>query len=103
MRGLDGGMFYTYMLRLADGTLYTGYTNDMQKRLAAHNNGTASKYTRGRLPAALVYWEAYSDKSGAMRRERALKGLGKPQKEALVCGFEAGAPPASASGYPTVR
>ncbi|MCE5234710.1 MAG: GIY-YIG nuclease family protein [Clostridiaceae bacterium] len=96
-------MFYAYMLRMADGSLYTGYTNDIEKRLAAHNSGTASKYTRVRLPAALVYLEACSCKSEALRRERALKGLRKPQKEALVRGFEAGAPPASASEVSTTR
>lgn len=96
-------MFYAYMLRMADGTLYTGYTNDIEKRLAAHNKGTASKCTRVRLPASLVYLEACSCKSEAMRRERALKALRKPQKEALVRGFEAGGTPASASEGSTTR
>jgi putative endonuclease len=83
-------MFYAYMLRCADGSLYTGYTVNMQKRLAAHNRGAASKYTRVRLPVALAYLEAYPSKHEAMQRECALKRLKKEEKEQLVSGFEAG-------------
>ncbi|HWS29819.1 MAG TPA: GIY-YIG nuclease family protein [Clostridia bacterium] len=91
-------MFYAYMLRCADGSLYTGYTVDMQKRLAAHNSGTASKYTRVRLPVKLAYLEAYPSKREAMQRECAMKRLKKEEKERLICGFEAGPLPASAPG-----
>jgi len=88
-------MFYAYMLRCADDSLYTGYTVNIKKRLAAHNRGTASKYTRVRLPVALAYLEAYPSKHEAMQRECALKRLKKEEKERLVCGFEAGPLPAS--------
>ena len=60
---------YTYILRCADGTLYTGWTNDLEKRLAAHNAGTATKYTRPRRPVTLVYQEAFPTKEEAMRRK----------------------------------
>ncbi len=91
-------MYYAYMLRCADGTLYSGYTDNIKRRLAAHNNGTASKYTRVRLPVALAYCEAFVGKAEAMKRECALKRLTKEQKERLVSGFEAGTLPASTSG-----
>ena len=59
---------YTYILRCADGTLYTGWTNDLEKRLAAHNAGTGAKYTRPRRPVTLVYHEVFETKEAAMRR-----------------------------------
>jgi len=77
-------MNYTYILLCADGTLYTGWTNDLQKRLAAHNNGTASKYTRPRRPVSLLYRESFETKEEAMRREYAIKQLTRAQKLALV-------------------
>ena len=77
-------MNYTYILRCADGTLYTGWTNDLQKRLEAHNNGTASKCTRSRRPVTLFYYEAFATKEEAMRREYAIKQLTRAQKLALV-------------------
>lgn len=58
-------MYYVYLLRCADGTLYTGFTNDLARRLAAHNAGRGAKYTRGRRPVELVYWESFSNKSSA--------------------------------------
>jgi putative endonuclease len=74
-----------YMLRCRDGSLYTGYTNDMDKRLEAHNNGKlAAKYTRSRRPVTLVYREQLPSRSAAMKRECALKKLSKAQKEALL-------------------
>jgi putative endonuclease len=79
-------MFYVYMLECADHTIYTGYTVNLEKRLIAHNQGTASKYTRARLPVTLVYSEAYSSKSEAMRREAALKRLSRADKLALING-----------------
>jgi len=74
------------MLECADHTIYTGYTVNLEKRLIAHNQGTASKYTRARLPVTLVYSEAYSSKSEAMRREAALKRLSRADKLALING-----------------
>lgn len=75
---------YTYILRCADGTLYTGWTNDLDKRLAAHNAGTAAKYTRPRRPVTLVYQEAFPTKEEAMRRERQIKRLTRAEKLALI-------------------
>ena len=75
---------YTYLLRCADGTLYCGWTNDIEKRLAAHNSGKASKYTRSRLPANLVYVETFDTKQEAMSREAQIKRLSRRQKLALI-------------------
>lgn len=75
---------YTYLLRCADGSLYCGWTNDLEKRLAAHNAGTASKYTRSRLPVEMVYAEAHDSKQEAMRREYRIKRLSREEKEALI-------------------
>ena len=75
---------YTYILRCADGTLYTGWTNDLEKRLAAHNAGTAAKYARPRRPVTLVYQEAFPTKEEAMRRERQIKRLTRAEKLALI-------------------
>ena len=77
-------MYYVYLLRCADGTLYTGFTNDLARRLAAHNAGRGAKYTRGRRPVELVYWESFSNKSSALRREYAIKQLPRRQKLALI-------------------
>lgn len=73
-----------YMLQCADGTLYTGITNDIEKRIAAHNGGTASKYTRSRLPVRLVYSETCPDRSAASRREIQIKQLPRAAKLALL-------------------
>lgn len=75
---------YAYMLECADGTLYTGWTNDLEKRLAAHNAGQGAKYTRGRAPVRLRYYEAFPDKEAALRREAALKRLPRRAKMALI-------------------
>ena len=75
---------YTYLLRCADGSLYCGWTNDLDKRLSAHNAGTASKYTRSRLPVTMVYAEESDTKCDAMRREYAIKHLSREEKEALI-------------------
>lgn len=77
-------MNYTYILRCADGTLYTGWTNDLTKRLAAHNAGTGSKYTRSRLPVELAYYEEHDTKQDAMRREWAIKNLTRQEKLTLI-------------------
>ena len=75
--------WYVYMLRCGDGTLYTGITDDIAKRLSAHQAGKGAKYTRGRGPLELVYTQQLSDKSEALKREYALKQLKKSEKEKL--------------------
>lgn len=82
--------FYVYMLRCADGTLYTGYTDDPERRARVHNAGKGAKYTRSRLPVELVYREALGDKSAALRREREIKKLTRAQKLALIAAQDRG-------------
>ena len=77
-------MNYVYMLRCRDGSLYTGWTNDLEKRLKAHNSGSASKYTRTRLPAELVYFEEWESKEAAMSREWHIKRLSREEKLQLI-------------------
>jgi putative endonuclease len=77
-------MNYTYILRCADGTLYTGWTNDLKRRLYAHNSGTGCKYTRTRAPVELAYCEEFEDKRDAQRREYAIKKLPRQEKERLI-------------------
>lgn len=76
--------WHVYLLECADGTLYCGITNDLAKRLAAHNAGRASRYTRARLPVRVVWSEPCADRSAALRRELALKALPRRAKLALV-------------------
>lgn len=76
--------WFVYMLRCGDGTLYTGVTDDVSRRLAAHRSGKGAKYTRGRGPLELVYQEAVPDKSAALKREIALKRLTRQEKERLI-------------------
>ncbi len=75
-----------YMLRCADGSLYTGWTNDLEGRLRAHNEGRGGKYTRSRRPVTLVHVEEFATKREAMSREWHIKRLRKAEKEALVSG-----------------
>lgn len=75
---------YTYMLQCADGTLYTGYTNHLEKRVKTHNEGRGAKYTRNRRPVKLVYFEVYDTKQQAMKREYAMKQLTRRQKMELI-------------------
>ena len=77
-------MYYVYMLKCADGSLYTGYTNDLQKRVDAHNSGRGAKYTKSRLPVRLVYSEEHESKSSALKREAEIKKLTRSQKERLI-------------------
>ena len=79
---------YVYMLRCRDGSLYTGWTNHLQKRVEAHNAGTGGKYTRSHRPVTLVYYETYETKEEAMRREYAIKQLPTARKRELVAAFE---------------
>ena len=76
--------FYVYMLRCADGTLYTGWTNDIHKRIEAHNSGRGAKYTRSRSPCKLVWAEAAETKSAAMKREYEIKQLTRKQKQDML-------------------
>lgn len=78
--------YVVYILRCGDGTLYTGCTNDLEKRLAAHQSGKGAKYTRARLPVELAYFEPAPDRSAALRREMAVKALTRRQKLALIAG-----------------
>lgn len=77
-------MPYVYILECRDGSLYTGWTTDLEARLAAHNAGTGGRYTRSRRPVKLVYWEAVADRSTAMRREAAIKALSRSAKLKLI-------------------
>lgn len=80
-------MNYTYMVRCRDGSLYTGWTNHLEERVRAHNEGNGAKYTKSRAPVRLVYYEEYDSKIDAMKREYAIKQLSKKEKEALVESF----------------
>ena len=77
-------MNYTYILKCSDGTLYCGWTNDLEKRLKTHNEGKGAKYTRSRLPVALVYYEKFESSVDAQRREYAIKKLTRKQKLKLI-------------------
>lgn len=76
--------YFVYILRCGDGTLYTGTTDDVDRRFAVHCAGKGAKYTRGRGPLALVYREDCGDKSAALKRELAIKGLPRESKLALI-------------------
>lgn len=75
---------YTYILECSDGTLYTGWTNCIEKRLKEHNSGRGAKFTRARVPVKLRYLEISQTKSDAMKREAAIKKLNRAQKEKLI-------------------
>lgn len=75
---------YVYILKCSDGTLYTGWTNNLDRRLAAHNAGTASKYTRSKRPVEMVWHEQYADKSAALKREAEIKKLPREKKMELI-------------------
>lgn len=77
-------MNYTYILKCADGTLYCGWTNDLEKRLTAHNSGKGAKYTRSRLPVTLVYYEEFETSVEAQKREYRIKKMPRQQKLALI-------------------
>lgn len=78
---------YTYIVECSDGTLYTGWTNDLEKRMAAHNQGKGAKYTKPRLPVVLKYYESFETKQEAMRREYAIKQLKREEKWKLIGTF----------------
>lgn len=77
-------MNYTYILECSDGTYYCGWTNNLEKRLAAHNAGKGAKYTKSRLPVRLIYFEEYETKEEAMSREWHIKRLSRSEKESLL-------------------
>ena len=77
-------MNYTYILKCADGTLYCGWTNDLKKRLTAHNSGKGAKYTRSRLPVTLVYYEEFETSVEAQKREYRIKRMTRQQKLSLM-------------------
>ena len=76
--------WFVYLLRCGDGSLYTGITNDLTRRFSQHNAGTASRYTRSRLPVVLAYHEPQESQSHALKRELAIKALTRTQKESLI-------------------
>lgn len=74
------------MLKCSDGTLYTGWTKDLEKRVEAHNSGKGAKYTKARRPVELAYYEEFETKEQAMKREYAIKQLGRKEKQKLIAG-----------------
>ncbi|MFB6229844.1 MAG: GIY-YIG nuclease family protein [Salinibacter sp.] len=87
------GRHYVYVVECSDGTYYTGYTTDVERRVDEHNDGSGAKYTRGRRPVELVHVETYDTQSDAMQREHAIKQLRRAAKEQLVRDGEAGRRP----------
>ena len=79
-------MNFIYIVQCSDGTLYTGWTNDLDKRMKAHNEGRGAKYTRARRPVELVYSETFETKEEALRREHAIKRMTRAQKIKLIEG-----------------
>nr|WP_199229023.1 GIY-YIG nuclease family protein [Sporanaerobacter acetigenes] len=77
-------MCYVYILKCSDNTLYTGWTVDLHKRLKTHSSGKGAKYTRGRLPVKLVYFEKYEDKISAQKREYEIKQMTRKEKLELI-------------------
>lgn len=80
-------MNYTYILKCSDNTLYTGWTNNLEKRIKDHNDGKGAKYTKARRPVELVYYEIFESKEDAMKREYAIKQLTRTQKMLLIQDF----------------
>jgi putative endonuclease len=76
--------FYCYILECSDGSYYTGWSTDPERRLIQHNRGTGARYTRSRRPVRLVYTEELPDKGTALKRERAIKALKRPKKQKLI-------------------
>ena len=77
-------MYYAYLARCADKTLYSGYTNDIKNREVVHNSGEGARYTRGRGPVKIIYFEEFKNRSAAMKRECEIKRMKRAQKEALM-------------------
>ena len=77
-------MNYTYIVKCSDGTFYTGWTNDLTRRMEAHNQGRGAKYTKTRRPVTLIYYETFETKEEAMKREYVIKRLSRKEKEELI-------------------
>ena len=77
-------MKYTYIVKCNDGTFYTGWTNDLTRRMEAHNQGRGAKYTKAIRPVTLIYYEAFETKEEAMKREYAITRLSRKEKEELI-------------------
>lgn len=77
-------MWYTYILRCSDGSLYTGITNDLEKRIASHNAGKGAAYTRSHRPVELVYFQRHRSRSKSLQTEARIKALSRSEKEAYV-------------------
>ncbi|KAF0109339.1 MAG: hypothetical protein FD146_383 [Anaerolineaceae bacterium] len=90
--------FFCYIVECADGTYYTGWSADPERRVRQHNAGRGARYTRGRLPVRLVYVEEQPDKVSALRRERQIKKLTRDKKEQMVAASQGGDPPARRGG-----
>ncbi len=84
MTGKMAGQWFVYILRCADGSLYTGISDDVKRRAIAHNEGRGAKYTRGRRPVTIVYQESCCDRAAAQRREAAIKKMRREKKLALI-------------------
>jgi len=84
MKKLPGNPWFVYVLRCADGSLYTGITKDVKRRFRQHNDGTASRCTRSRRPTKLVWKEAHPSRSSALKREAAIKAMTRREKVALI-------------------
>ena len=79
---------FTYIVECSDHTLYTGWTNDLEKRITAHNEGKGAKYTKTRRPVRLVYFETFATKKEAMSREYRIKRLSRRKKQQLIAGIQ---------------
>lgn len=90
---------FVYILQCADGSLYTGYTTEILRRFRQHNQGKAAKYTRGRTPVELVYWEEGESRSWGLRREESIKRLSRVEKLHLLRGNQASQKQAETGGY----
>ncbi len=77
-------MYFVYILKCSDDSLYTGYTNNIEERIQTHNSGKGAKYTRGRLPVELQYYEEFEDKGKALKREHEIKKLSRTDKVKLI-------------------
>ncbi|MFH1504175.1 MAG: GIY-YIG nuclease family protein [Candidatus Omnitrophota bacterium] len=84
---MQDSYYFVYILECRDGSYYTGYTNDLEKRLIRHNSGLASKYTRSKLPVKLVWSKVCKNQRFAMRAEKAIKGLEREDKKRIVQGI----------------
>lgn len=84
MEEVKADTWFVYILRCADGSLYTGITKDLDRRLEQHNAGTASRYTRSRLPVTIEYQEEQPNQSLALKRELAIKAISRKAKDSLI-------------------